>query len=256
MSPVALLMRRVPFALLLSVVIVVGTVVGGMAQKAMSPEFERIVWYEHDAAVPGGSGIIRRALFSDGRFVALSPDGYLAGIVPADITGEIFATARAEASSWADAYAAKGPTVELVDIELDGQSTTRITIVNPAMNFGLPSELGRILRLLSAADKAVASLPFAPSSFDFIAAPATAASDDLVGSLPADFPLDQASGPGGVAIAGDALQELRSTWTDLDARLDPSTAYRLVDVQGTVWRIDWRLDLDAMGPLSASSVAP
>lgn len=256
MSPTSLLGRRIPFAILLAAATVAGTVIGGMAQKAGTPGFNRIVWYE---SVPGEAGTgtaVRRALFSDGRFVALTSQGYRAGVVAPELAREIFATAQAGAGTWADAYEAKGSTVEEVEIELDGTTAAVVRVANPTMNFGLPSDLSRVLRLLSSADKLVATVPFVSSSFVFNATAVPSAADGPVGPLPAAFPFDTAKQASGVVIAGNELATLRSTWTDIDARLDPSTASRLVDVGGSIWRISWRLDLDAMGALASSVVAP
>jgi hypothetical protein len=251
-----LLVRRIPYAILLAATLVVGTLIGGAAYEAANPAFERITWVEHAGADAAGGSSIRRSLFADGRFLALTPDGYQAGILASAATNEIFDTVRVGAKSWRSSYEANGVTGERIELALEGPAAGRVAIANPMMNFELPSDLGRVLRLLSAADASVARVAFTPSSLRFSAVVLPNAPDGPLEAVPLGFPIAAATRPGGVPISGGELAILKSFWTDLDTRLDPGHAHRFVEHDGQRWQISWALDLDAIGPLSPSSVVP
>ena len=251
-----LITRRVTYAALLAVALVLGTLVGGAAYETTNPPFDRIVWNDYEAADAAGDLAVRRALFADGRFLALTSDGYRAGVVEQTLADAIFATVRAGSPSWAPAYEAAGVAGERIELALGGRSTRSVVVANPMMNFALPADLGRVMRLLSAADRSVAAVAFVPSSLLFTAEPVTADANELLEALPVGFPIEAASRPGGVVVGGSELAILKSIWTDLDQRLEPGTAHRLVDVDGQGWRISWRLDLEALGPLTALGAAP
>jgi hypothetical protein len=249
-------MRRIPYAILLAIALVAGALIGGAVHEAANPAFERIDWVEHAGADPAAGSALRRALFADGRFLALTSDGYQAGILPPALTDEIFATVRAGARAWRSSYEVNGVVGERIELAFVGPAGARIGIANPALNLELPLTLARVVRLLSAADAAVARLPFAPSSLRFSAEALSAPPDGPVEALPLGFPIADALRPGGVAVSGGDLAILQSIWTDLDSRLDPGHARRFVEVDGQRWRISWTLDLDAIGPLPASADAP
>jgi len=249
-SATRILTNRISYAALLALALVVGTLLGGAGHQAANPQFDRIVWLEQDAAAETGDAAVRRVLFADGRFLALTSDGYRAGVVDAAQTTEIFATVRAAAGGWASSYDTQGPIGERMDLLLEGPGQVKVTIDNPSMNFGLPSELGRVLRLLSAADTSIARVAFVPTSLRFNAVPLTSGSSQPMDPLPFGFPLSDASSVSGVIVGGDELARLRTSWTDLDALLDPTNAHRVVEVDGQAWRISWKLDVDAIGQLS------
>lgn len=246
------MVRRGSFALLLASVILLGTVVGGAIFETTNPSLDRIVWLEHDVADESGQATVRRALFADGRFLALSPNGYRAGILDPTVAFEIFAAARAGAKSWQPAYRTPALLGEQIDLLLEGRTTTRVAISNPGMNFNLPPDLARVLRLLSTADLTVARTGFAPSSLRFIAEPVAGGQATFIEAVPFEFPMEAAARPGGIAIGGAELSVLRTQWQDLDMRLDPSLNHRFVEAAGRTWRVSWQLDLDSIGPISAA----
>ena len=193
-------------------------------------------------------------LFADGRFLALTSAGYRAGIVDATTTAAIFDTARSGVHVWAPAYATRAVVGEQVELEFDGPHRAAISIANPAMNFSLPADLLRVMRLLTAADRSVASVPFSASGLHFWAVPVDVA--DTRDPFPIGFPLAAASKPEGVVVAGSDLAILRSSWTDLDERLEPGLAHRFVEADGRLWRISWQLDITSVGGLAPSGTKP
>lgn len=256
MSVRRLLLHRIPYALLLALALVLGTLIGGAAHEAANPAFSRMTWLEYAGADVSGDSAIRRTLFADGRFLALTSDDYQAGILAPALTNEIFATVRAGARSWRASYETNGLIGERIELALDGPAAARVAIVNPAMNFALPTELGRVVRLLSMADASVARVAFVPSSLRFSAVSALGAADGPIEALPVGFPIAEALHPEGVAISGGELSILKSIWIDLDTRLEPGNAHRFVAVDGQTWRVSWALDLDAIGPLPVPAVVP
>jgi len=250
-----LLRRPAVFAVVLGVLLVIGTVAGGALYESINPSYDRVVWLEHDAADAAAPVAVRRALFGDGRFLALSDDGYRAGVLDQRTTDEIFAAIRAGASDWNVGYDAAGVTGERIELVLGGPTTKQVAVANPEMNLRVPADLERVLRLLSSADRVVASVPFIAGSLVFSATPLQGGSDSADG-LPMGFPLDAAKAPQGVAIGGADLAVVKAMWTDLDSRLEPSLAHRVVIADGRAWQISWRLDLDDVGRLPASAVGP
>lgn len=253
MSARALLLRRLPYAILLAVALVGGTLAGGAIYESLNPPFERIVWLERASADDAGDVAIRRALFEDGRFLALYDDGYRAGVLDAGLTAEIFTTARS--ADWQATYPVDGIVGELVEIAFDGPTDTSVVIANPDMNVGLPDDLGRLLRLIESADRAISTLPFVPSSVRFIAAPMTGDTGEPIDPIPVGFPLESAARPDGVVVSGADLAVVGSIWTDLATRFEPGLAHRIVEAGGQHWRVSWRLDLDAFEPLAATGAA-
>jgi len=57
-------------------------------------------------------------------------------------------------------------------------------------------------------------------------------------------------------VAGSDLAILRSSWTDLDERLEPGLAHRFVEADGRLWRISWQLDITSVGGLAPSGTKP
>jgi hypothetical protein len=249
------LARRLPFAVLLALALIVGTLLGGAIYESVNPGFDRIVWLERNGAAVNGDVAVRRALFSDGRFLALSADGYQAGVLSPEMTGEIFTALRNGAHAWSSSYETKGLVGERVDLELDGKAGARISIANPDMNLALPADLARVLRLLESADRSAARVPFAPSSLRFVAVPTDAATGPIE-AVPVGFPLAAAREPNGVVIGGADLALVGSIWRDLDTRLEPALAHRFIEVDGQRLRVSWSLDLDGIGQLTASSTTP
>jgi hypothetical protein len=252
----SVLVRRIPYAILLAILLVTGTLVGGALYEAANPGFQRIVWLDRDPTDQASAVAVRRALFADGRFLALTSDGYRAGLLDAATTGEIFAAVREASKSWKASYDVAGVVGARMEIELDGRATTRIEIANPDSNLAVPAELARVLRLLAAADRPIATVAFSPSSLRFTATQVQVGSDERVDVLPPGFPLTAAAQAGGVVITGTDLSIVGSVWTDINARLDPSQAHRVVEVDGQRWRIAWQLDVDAVGPRPSAAAAP
>lgn len=250
-----LLAARIPYAFALALLLVSGTLLGGALYEAANPAFERIVWLEHDGAAADGNLAIRRALFADGRFLALTSDGYRAGLMSHAETDEIFAAVRQSADSWLTSYDTPGVVGERIELKLEGPRGSSVDIANPATNLALPATLDRVLNLLASGDRALARVAFSPSALRFFARPVEGASDKLDGALPLGFPLNAAATPTGTVVSGTDLSILESLWTDLGARFAPSLAQRYVDVGGRTWRISWRLDLDALGQLRPAAAA-
>jgi hypothetical protein len=244
----ALIRRPVVYAALVGVLLVAGTLIGGALYESVNPGYSRIVWLERDGASTAGATAVRRALFADGRFFALTDDGYRAGVLDHVTTDAIFTALRAGVPGWRDSYDAAGVTGERIELLLDGTIPKRVEIANPGMNFGLPADLERVLRSLASADRTVATTSFTASSLVF-SATAADGSGAAIDSMPVGFPLAEAGAPSGVKIGGADLAIVRSMWTDLDSRMDPALAHRLVSVDGKTWQIAWRLDVDAIGPL-------
>jgi hypothetical protein len=109
-----------------------GTLAGSATYEAAHPAFSQIVWVERSAAHPDEDQVLRRALFADGRYLALTDNGYDAGILEPTLTSEIFATARAEAGSWPESISTNGLVGELIDLELGGSEPRSIRIENPS----------------------------------------------------------------------------------------------------------------------------
>jgi len=244
----------VAYALIVALVLVGGTLAGGALYESANPRFERIVWIEQDAASPSANGAVRRVLFADGRYLALSEDGYRAGILDRQTTDTIFATVRTGAQDWHGTYDAAGVTGERIELAFGGRAARRVAITNPGMNPAVPDDLERVLRSLSAADRGVATTPFAVSSFVFYAARA-GQNAGMAETFPVGFPLTDAERPDGVTISGSDLAIVKSMWTDIDRRLEPADAHRLASLDGQTWQISWRLDVDGIGPLRTSAGA-
>lgn len=251
----ALSLGSVAYALIVAVVLVAGTLAGGALFESANPPFERIVWIEQDAANLTANGAVRRVLFADGRYLALSDDGYRAGILDRQTTDKIFATVRAGVRDWHGRYDAAGVTGARIELAFGGRAGRRVDITNPGMNPAVPDDLDRVLRSLSAADRGVATTRFEASSLVFYAARADQSSG-TPDTFPFGFPLTDAERPDGVTIAGSDLAIVKSMWTDIDRRLEPADAHRLVSVDGQTWQISWRLDVDGIGPLRTSAGVP
>jgi hypothetical protein len=244
-----ILTRRLPFAALLAVVLVLGALGGSLAYETTNPEFTRIVWLEHDGARPDGDTAVRRALFSDGRFLVLAGDGtYRAGILDPGTTAEVFATVRGAARGWRTDYHAKGVVGEMIELQLLGAAPRQIQIANPDMNLALPPGLARVLRTLEATDRGVATVVFRAGAVRFQAR-AVDAADGPVEPMPVGLTFEDIRQEDGLVLQGSDLALVESTWTDVDERFDPSLAHRFVSVDGHLWRISWSLDLESVGGL-------
>jgi hypothetical protein len=230
--------------------------VGGATFEAANPSFQRLVWLDRDPTDAASAVAVRRALFADGRFLALTSDGYRAGLLDTATTDEIFAAVREAVKTWRPSYDVAGVVGARMVLELDGQATTRIEIANPDSNLAVPPELARVLRLLAAADRPVAKVRFSPSSLRFTATAIQPSGGERIDALPPGFPLAAAALPGGVIVSGADLSIVGSVWTDIDARLDPSQAHRDVEVNGQRWRVSWQLDIDAIGSRPSAGATP
>jgi len=229
-----------------------GVLAGSATYGQLHPGFERIVWTEHTGAVASGDPVVRRALFSDGRFLALGGKGYVAGLVSTKATAEIFALAASASEAWKTEYPAAGPTGELIDLTLDGPAPRSLRIGNPETNLGLPATLGRLIVLLGVLDRQDASVSFRPAGLIFHAARVSDTGGLAADRLPPNFPLDAAATASGTRIDGRALSVLEQYWPDLERRLGPGQSHRFVQSGSTIWRISWTLDLMSIG----STVTP
>jgi hypothetical protein len=250
-----ILTRRLPFAALVAIVLVLGALGGSLAYETTNPEFTRIVWLEHDGARADGDTAVRRALFSDGRFLVLAGDGtYRAGILDSGLTAEVFATVRSAAHDWRNDYGSKGVVGKLMVLEFRGAAPRQIQIANPDMNLALPPGLARVMRTLEAADRGVTTVVFRPGAVRFQAR-AVDAADGPVEPMPVGLTFEGMRQPDGIVLQGSDLALLESTWIDVEERFDPSLAHRFVSVDGHVWRISWSLDLESVGGLPASGAS-
>jgi hypothetical protein len=240
-------LRSAGFAAVAAVVLGTGVLAGGTAYQTTHPSYDRIVWMERDPQDPAGDRVVQRALYSDGRFLALTATGYQAGIVPAATTDEIFATVETSGLDWHSTYRSAARLGELVDLQLDGQSSRSIEIANPQTNVGLPTALNRVLLLFTSADRQTSLLAFTPASVRFHAAKAADTGGSAVEDLPTGFPLDAAASSDGVAIGGANLALLEQVWPEVTQHLGVGIAHRVVSVGTSLWRISWTLDLDAVG---------
>ena len=241
------LLVRVTFAVVAAVLLGVGVVAGGTAYQAIHPAYDRITWTELDPTDPGGDHVVRRALYADGRFLALTGSGYRAGIVPPALANEVFETAQSTGGNWDPEYRSPSRLGELIRVELHGRSSRSIAIQNPDTNVRVPPSLGRILLILAAADRQVALVPFRPAAMRFWASPMADAGGAAVGDLPAAFPFDQASSAEGEALGGSDLAVLEQVWPEVTAHLGVGVAHRVVRVGAQLWRVSWTLDLDSVG---------
>jgi hypothetical protein len=248
------LARPLPLALVTAVALVGGSLAGTAAYETSHPRPDRLVWIERDPIHPDADRVVRRALFADGRFLALTPNGYQAGILEPALTDEIFTTVSTGAGAWADEFDSPALLGELIDLELGGIGARRVRIENPATNYALPPTLARILLLFAAADRQIATVSFAPSALRFRAVAVADAGGSPVDELPTSFPLQAAASGFGTVIAGADLAVLMSVWNDLAQRLGPELSHRFVKSGDQLWRLAWTLDLDGVG--SASSKVP
>jgi hypothetical protein len=245
------LLGRLLFASVIAVLMIGGTLAGGAAYGSVHPTYDRIAWLERDPAQPDLPPVVRRALFSDGRYLALSSSGYRAGVLDQSTTDLIFSTASVEGPSWHSTYSATAVTGEVVDLEFLGHTPRTIRVANPETNASIPDALARVVQLLAAAERPVASVPFAAAAIRFWSTPMGNPSGVPIDALPAGFPIEQAAGQNGLVIGGADLELLRAVWPDLDSRFVPGLAQRFVKVGNAVWRVAWTLDLDSVGALAS-----
>ena len=236
--------------------LVAGSLAGTAAYETSHPRPDRLVWVELDPLHPDADRVVRRALFADGRFLALSPGGYQAGILDRPLTDEIFTTVSTAAGGWADEFDSPALLGELIDLELGGTGGRRVRIENPATNYALPPTLSRILLLFAAADRQIATVPFAPSALRFRAVAVADAGGAPVDDLPAAFPLETAAAASGAVVAGADLAVVIGVWSDLGQRLGPELSHRFVRSGDQLWRVAWTLDLDSVGTVPATGPGP
>jgi hypothetical protein len=246
---------RIALALFAAIGLIGGTLAGGAVYGTTHPAYARIAWLDRDPTSSLTSPIVRRALFADGRFLALAADGYRAGILEPALTSEIFATASNAAPDWRPEYRTAAPLGELIDLQFDGSNPRTVRIANPTTNLGIPPALARVLLLLAAADRQIATVSFSATALRFWATRANNTDGAPIDSLPAGFPLPAAASAAGVVIGGSDLALVTSVWRDVDQRLLPGLAHRFVQVDGVLWRVAWTLDLDGVGQLSAPGPA-
>lgn len=251
-----LLARPIALALFTAVALVAGSLAGTAAYETSHPKPDRLVWIERDPIHPDADRVVRRALFADGRFLALAPSGYRAGILERTLTDEIFTTVSTAAGSWADEFKSPALLGELVDLELGGAGARRVRIENPATNYALPPTLSRILLLFAAADRQIATVPFAPAALRFWALPVADSGGAPIDDLPAGFPLQDAATGAGVVVGGADLAVLMGVWNDLGQRLGPELSHRFISSGDQLWRLSWTLDLDSVGALATATQAP
>jgi hypothetical protein len=242
---------RLLFAVIGAVIALLGTLAGGAAYENTHPSYDRIVWVDRSGNDLNADRVIRRALFSDGRFISLTTKGYRAGVLDAAATTELFATASNATLDWHDDYPSAASLAELVDLEFQGSTSKTIRIANPTTNLTVPPALTRLLIVLGAADRRTPSIPFDVTSARVWAAPVQSTDGGPVDVLPGGLPLHEAASPDGVVIAGGELAVLKQLWTDLPSRFAPGLAHRFVEAEGSLWRLSWTIDLDAIGRLGA-----
>jgi len=243
---------RVAFAAVAAITAVLGTLGGGAAYETAHPAYQRIVWVDRSGGNVAADRVIRRALFSDGRFVSLSAAGYRAGTLAPEATAELFATASGAAPEWKAEYPATTTLGELIDLEFEGTVSRTIRIANPGTNLSLPPALTRILLILGAADRRTQSVPFKATSLHFWAVPAQGSGGEPLDTVPDGFPIEAAASADGVRIGGGELAVLNQFWTDLPTRFAPGLAHRFVQVNGAIWRLSWTIDLDTIAGLAGT----
>lgn len=245
------MLRSIGMAIAVAIALALGVTAGGLAYAVGHPAYARLVWIERSADA-SDSGVVRRALFSDGRFLALSDHGYRAGLLDATLTAEVFSTVSASGSDWHATYTARAALGELVDLKFDGTGSRTIRIANPDTNLTVPPALTRIMLILAAADRQVATVPFRSAGLRFWATKATDTHGASVDALPIAFPLTAARLPAGVVVSGVDLATARQIWPDLDDRLLPGQNELYVRVDGQLWRLAWTLDIDSVGALGTA----